>query len=69
MGILGGNKSLEELEMEKQRTESQLQVEQNKAAIAEAKKRYGKDYLQFFKKTVGDTRSGIDWQAIRFRCK
>lgn len=57
---------LNQLELEDEARRKELSIEEKKALIAEAKKKYGKDYLQFFSKfTKGD--SGIDWQALKFR--
>lgn len=69
MSILGGAKSLEDLEMEKQRVTSEQEIAEKRALIAEAKKRYGNDWKSNFTKFVGNTKSGIDWSAIKFRCK
>lgn len=52
---------LNELEETNEAKQLELSIEEKKALIAEAKKRHGKDYLNFFK---GD--SGIDWQSLKF---
>lgn len=67
MGFLNGNKSLEELEMEKERVKAQVEVEQNKALIAEAKKRYGSDWKDKVGSFLKNSKSGIDWNAVKFR--
>lgn len=69
MSIFGGNKSLEELEMEKERTKIQVEAEQNKALIAEAKKRYGSDWRDKVGSFLKNSKSGIDWSAVKFRMK
>lgn len=70
MGILGGAKSLEELEMEKQRVASEKEIAEQKALIAEAKRRYGGGgVVEKVTKFLGNTKSGMDWSALKFRLK
>jgi len=57
---------LSQLELEDETASKQVSIEEKKALIAAAKKRYGKDYLKFFKLFTGKG-SGIDWQALKFR--
>ena len=71
MGFLDSGASLEELEEKKQRaitmTEIARQQAERKALIAEAKRRYGKDWMQFFKGSGKGGGSGIDWNAVKFK--
>lgn len=68
MGFLNGHKSLEELEMEKQQTKTEVEIAEQKALIAEAKKRYGSGgIVDKIGKFVGNTKSGMDWSALKFR--
>jgi len=57
---------LNELELENASLDERVSIEEKRAIIKEAKKRYGKDYLQFFKKFTNGG-SGIDWNMLRFR--
>jgi hypothetical protein len=63
MGFLNREKDLGELEEEKERVADELDIEQKKALIAEAKKRYGKDWT----KVLGGIHSGMDWDAVKFK--
>ena len=57
---------LAQLELEDEAAAKQVSLEEKRALIREAKKRYGKDYLKFFSNfTKGG--SGMDWQALKFR--
>lgn len=58
--------NLNQLELEEEARKREVSIEEKKALIAEAKKRYGKDYMKFFSKFTSNG-SGIDWQALRFR--
>jgi hypothetical protein len=58
--------TLSQLELEEEAATKQLSIEEKRALIAEAKKRYGKDYTKFFA-ALTKSGSGIDWQAIKFR--
>ena len=71
MGILGeGNQSLEELEAKKEMAKARTEIAEQKALEAEAKRRYGTDWKKFFSAGGdGGFKSGIDWQAIKFRTK
>jgi len=57
---------LNQLELENEAAGKQVGIEEKRALIREAKRRYGKDYLKFFSKFTGKG-SGIDWNALRFR--
>jgi len=63
MGLLNPPKNLDELEDESDRTATQLSIEQKRALIREAKKRYGSDWKLHLPKIV----SGFDWKALRFK--
>lgn len=55
-------KSLDELEEESQECDAKLNIEQKKALIAQLKKKYGADWKRVF-----NIKSGIDWQAVKFK--
>lgn len=63
MGFLREQKDIGELEEEKEMVGEQLEIEQKKALIAEAKKRYGNDWKKF----LGDIHSGFDWDSLKFK--
>lgn len=63
MGFLNGPKDLGELEEEKEIVADELDIAQKRALIAEAKKRYGTDW----KKMLSGVKSGMDWDAVKFR--
>lgn len=78
MGFLREAPTPEELEQIKQQRQSQLDIArlekerteneiEKRALIAEAKKRYGKDWTKFFSGGGKGRGSGIDWQALKFR--
>jgi hypothetical protein len=56
-------KDLGELEEEKELYADKLDIEQKKALIAEAKKRYGNDWRKF----LGNIKSGIAWDEVKFK--
>ena len=58
--------TLNQLELEDEAASKQVSIEEKKALIAQAKKRYGKDYLKFFSKFTSGS-SGFDWSALKFR--
>ena len=58
--------TLNQLELEDEAAGKQVSIEEKRALIREAKKRYGKDYLRFFSKFTSGS-SGIDWQALKFK--
>jgi len=57
---------LDRLEAENERREIELSVEEKKVLIAEAKRRYGRDWTRFFSNFAGKG-SGMDWNALKFR--
>ncbi len=60
--------SMEELEEIKQRKAAQLEIEEKKALIVEAKKRYGSDWKRMLNLgSNGTVKSGIDWQSLKFK--
>ena len=63
MGFMNPPKDLGELEEDKERYADELDIAQKKALIAEAKKRYGSNW----KDKLGGIKSGLDWQAVKFR--
>ena len=68
MGFLNEPRTIEEMEEKKQMMAAKLEVEEKKALIAEAKRRYGADWRKFFKfGGEGGMKSGIDWSSLKFR--
>ena len=65
MGFLNPPKSLDQLEAEDERRSVEVSIEEKRALIGEAKKRYGKDWKLHLPKIE----SGFDWNALRFRLK
>ena len=63
MSLLGGEKSLGELEEEKEEATTRAQIAQQKEIEAEAKRRYGSDW----KKMLGNVHSGINWDSVKFK--
>jgi len=57
---------LNQLELEDETRAKELSIAEKKALIAEAKRRYGRDWRRFFSHFLGKG-SGIDWSAIKFR--
>ncbi len=65
MSILGG-KDLETLEEESQRKDTELQIEEKKALIRQAKAKWGSSW----KEKLGGLlkgKSGINWTELKFR--
>jgi hypothetical protein len=58
--------TLSELELQDEAYGKQVSIEEKKAIIREAKRRYDKDWTKFFSGFMGKGR-GIDWQALKFR--
>ena len=65
MSLLTPTKSLDELESENEKMAANLSIEQKKALIRETKRRYGKEWKLHLPKV----KSGMDWDALRFRLK
>ena len=59
--------TLAELEEENEKAAAQVSLEEKKALIAEARRRHGGDWKKFLSDAGGGFRSGIDWQAVRFK--
>lgn len=57
---------LNELELQDEAASRQVSIEEKRALIKEAKKRYGKDYMKFFSNFTSKG-SGMDWSALKFR--
>ena len=53
---------LNQLELQDEALTKEVSIAEKKKLIAEARKRYGKDWNKFFAKG-----SGIDWNMLRFR--
>ncbi len=53
---------LNELEMKEEAMKREVSIEEKKALVAEAKKRYGKDWTKIL-----NFKSGMDWQALKFK--
>ena len=60
------DEQLSQLELEDEARKRELSIEEKKALIAEAKKRYGKDWSKMFSSFSGKG-SGMDWAALKFR--
>ena len=58
--------ALSQLELQDEAMSKQVSIEEKRALIKKAKRRYGKDYLKFFSKFMGKG-SEMDWQALKFR--
>ena len=58
--------ALSQLELQDEAMSKQVSIEEKRALIKKAKRRYGKDYLKFFSKFTGKG-SGMDWNMLRFR--
>jgi len=58
--------ALSQLELQDEAASRQVSIEEKRALVREAKRRYGKDYLKFFRNFTGKG-SGIDWNMLRFR--
>ena len=56
---------LNELEQQDEELKTEMSIAEKKALIAEAKKRYGKDWTKVFE----GVHSGMDWNALKFRIK
>ena len=54
---------LAELEEENEKTGAKLSIEEKKALMREAKKRHGTDFKKFF----SNMKSGLDWNALKFK--
>jgi len=63
VGLLNLSPELSGLEEENEKKAVQLSIEQKKALIAEAKKRYSRDWKLHLPKI----QSGFNWSGIRFR--
>jgi hypothetical protein len=57
---------IEELELINQEKDLELSLEQKKALIAEAKRRYGTDWKKYIPGLSGNINSGIDWNSLKF---
>ena len=56
---------LNQLEMQDEQLKAEMSIQEKKMLIAEAKKRYGKDWTKVFE----GVHSGMDWNALKFRIK
>lgn len=56
---------LAELEEENEKATARLSIAEKTALIREARRRHGTDFKRFF----SGWKSGIDWQALKFRIK
>jgi len=62
--------TLANLEMKDEALQKQVSIEEKKALINEAKRRYGRDWstiLNSFVKKGSSGGSGMDWQALKFK--
>ena len=58
--------TLAELEEENEKKTTEVSIAEKAALIKEAKRRYGGDWKRFFSGVSG-FKSGIDWQAVKFK--
>jgi hypothetical protein len=58
--------TIDQLEEENERKSLEMSIEQKKALVAEARRRYGKDWKKFIPL---NWKTGIDWDALRFSIK
>jgi len=58
--------TLAQLELEDEAAGKQVSIEEKRALVREAKKRYGKDWTKFFSSFTKGS-SGIDWQSLKFK--
>lgn len=58
-----GNDVLAELEEQNEIQKQRVSLAEQKALEAEAKRRYGKDWM----KMLGGVHSGLDWNAVKFK--
>ena len=58
--------TLAELELRDEALQKQVSIEEKKALIKEAKKRYGRDWSKILN-TFNKNGSGMDWQALKFK--
>jgi len=63
----GSNKTLDELENEQEEMDAKLNLEQKKAKLKQIEKRYGKGGWKMFSNS--GTKSGIDWDKVKFTIK
>ena len=67
MGFFSEEPSPEELQQRVERAKAEREIEEQKAEkmrlVAEAKRRYGKDWSKMFSGFAG----GIDWQKLKFQ--
>lgn len=56
---------IDSLEAENERKSLELSIAQKQALIAEAKRRYGKDWKRFIPFSGGGS-SGMDWSSLKF---
>lgn len=67
MGFFSEEVSPEELQQRVERAKAEREIEEQKAEkmrlVAEAKRRYGKDWGKLFQGFAG----GIDWQKLKFQ--
>jgi len=59
------DEDLNSLELEDEAKKRELSIEEKKALITEAKKKYGKDWSKML--NFGGKGSGMDWNALKFR--
>jgi hypothetical protein len=52
----------EEMQQQLERAKAEREIAEQRALVAEAKKRYGKDWSKMFSNFSG----GIDWQKLKF---
>ena len=53
---------LNDLELQNEAMAQRVSIEEKRALIAEAKKRYGKDWTKIL-----NVKSGMDWNSLKFK--
>ena len=59
--------TLSALEDKNEELSQQISIEEKKALIHEARKKYGTDWIKLFRNNGSNKGSGMDWNALRFR--
>lgn len=67
MGIFGEDKTIDELEEEDAVQTIRASISDKKKIIREAKRKYGSDWKVQLIKFAKNTKSGMDWNALKFR--
>lgn len=66
-GFLRSKPTLEEMEQESENLDAKLSVEEKKMLLKKIKDQYGEGGWKLFANKGGGIKSGIDWQAVKFK--